>query len=290
MSEKNISCILSLKSYLRIFVSEREWDQYHTPRNLLLALCGECGELSEIMQWKNNVRRVSDLSRKDQVHLGEEISDVFIYTIRLSDLTHIDVAKAMLLLLDPEASHGKYEDFRVKYQSGNFHNVLLADIVGYVRDSVMSDWLELSPRDIVIRINIAVGELASIFSGYEEEQCHVGLPLWRPEHVHQAALVMARITALLACLALPLDLSRCIKDKLAKNSAKYPAHLVKGSSAKYTAYKSDNRWYIFSSGGFWTGVVATLGVVLCTEFVFRLDRDCRYSSVVDISFILKRFR
>lgn len=42
---------------MRGFVDEREWHQFHTPRNLLLALVGEVGEISEIFQWKGEVTK-----------------------------------------------------------------------------------------------------------------------------------------------------------------------------------------------------------------------------------------
>lgn len=40
-----------LRDTMRQFVAERDWEQFHTPRNLLLALVGEVGELAEIYQW-----------------------------------------------------------------------------------------------------------------------------------------------------------------------------------------------------------------------------------------------
>lgn len=45
-----------LRGELQAFAAQREWEQYHTPRNLLLALVGEVGELSEIFQWRGEVR------------------------------------------------------------------------------------------------------------------------------------------------------------------------------------------------------------------------------------------
>eukprot|EP00966_Prymnesium_polylepis_P192366 4458673-Prymnesium_polylepis.1 len=63
---------------LRVFAKAREWDQFHLPRNLALALVGEVGELCEIFQWKGEVAPgLPGWSEKDRVHLGEEMSDVF---------------------------------------------------------------------------------------------------------------------------------------------------------------------------------------------------------------------
>ena len=78
------------------FAKERDWDQFHTPRNLLLALVGEVGELSEIFQWKGEVKPgLPDWKEKDKIHLGEELSDVLVYLIRLSDKCGIDLATAV---------------------------------------------------------------------------------------------------------------------------------------------------------------------------------------------------
>mmetsp|Transcript_32165 Transcript_32165/g.70176 ORF Transcript_32165/g.70176 Transcript_32165/m.70176 type:complete len:340 (-) Transcript_32165:410-1429(-) len=79
------------------FAAERDWDQFHTPRNLMLALVGEVGELSEIFQWRGEVPRgLPDWSRGDKEHLGEELSDVLVYLMRLADVCGIDLPSAAL--------------------------------------------------------------------------------------------------------------------------------------------------------------------------------------------------
>ncbi|KAL8162901.1 hypothetical protein V2J09_014390 [Rumex salicifolius] len=86
-----------LKTKMADFAKERDWDQFHSPRNLLLALVGEVGELSEIFQWKGEVPRgLPDWSEKEKEHLGEELSDVLLYLVRLSDICGIDLSKAAL--------------------------------------------------------------------------------------------------------------------------------------------------------------------------------------------------
>ncbi|EEF29320.1 dCTP pyrophosphatase 1 [Ricinus communis] len=86
-----------LKKKMADFSKERDWDQFHSPRNLLLALVGEVGELSEIFQWKGEVPKgLPDWKEEEKVHLGEELSDVLLYLIRLSDICGIDLGKAAL--------------------------------------------------------------------------------------------------------------------------------------------------------------------------------------------------
>lgn len=66
-----------IRQELRTFAKARDWDQFHTPRNLALALVGEVGELCEIFQWKGEVTNgLTGWDEKDRVHLGEELSDV----------------------------------------------------------------------------------------------------------------------------------------------------------------------------------------------------------------------
>ena len=74
-----------LRQQVAAFAKERDWEQFHTPRNLLLAMVGEVGELSEIFQWRGEVAPgLPGWKDKDKVHLGEEMADVFIYLLRLA--------------------------------------------------------------------------------------------------------------------------------------------------------------------------------------------------------------
>ncbi|XP_030933297.1 uncharacterized protein LOC126698806 [Quercus robur] len=86
-----------LKKKMVEFAKERDWEQFHSPRNLLLALVGEVGELSEIFQWKGEVPKgLPGWKEEEKVHLGEELSDVLLYLVQLSDICGIDLGKAAL--------------------------------------------------------------------------------------------------------------------------------------------------------------------------------------------------
>ncbi|MED6198003.1 hypothetical protein PIB30_062000 [Stylosanthes scabra] len=102
-----------LKHKMAQFAKERDWDQFHSPRNLLLALVGEVGELSEIFQWKGEVPKgLPDWKEDEKVHLGEELSDVLLYLVRLSDICGIDLGKAALRKVQLNAIKypAKYKD------------------------------------------------------------------------------------------------------------------------------------------------------------------------------------
>ncbi|XP_008802176.1 dCTP pyrophosphatase 1-like [Phoenix dactylifera] len=96
--EGKVTTDVSLKELsrkLEEFSKERDWEQYHSPRNLLLAMIGEVGELSEIFMWRGEVARgLPNWKESDKEHLGEELSDVLLYLIQLSDICGINLADA----------------------------------------------------------------------------------------------------------------------------------------------------------------------------------------------------
>ncbi|XP_018492344.2 LOW QUALITY PROTEIN: uncharacterized protein LOC108862644 [Raphanus sativus] len=102
--EKEEVSLETLSKKMDDFAKARDWEKYHSPRNLLLAMVGEVGELSEIFQWRGEVERgLPDWKEEDKVHLGEELSDVLLYLVRLSDACGVDLGKAALRKLELNA-------------------------------------------------------------------------------------------------------------------------------------------------------------------------------------------
>ncbi|CAN6251541.1 unnamed protein product [Urochloa humidicola] len=94
----------ALRERMADFARERDWEQFHSPRNLLLALVGEVGELSEIFQWKGEVPKgLPGWDEAEKEHLGEELADVLLYLVRLSDMCGVDLGKAALRKMDINA-------------------------------------------------------------------------------------------------------------------------------------------------------------------------------------------
>jgi len=86
-----------LREQLRAFAVARDWDQFHTPRNICLALVGEVGELAECFQWKGDGGAASgllDWPADKKTHLGEELADVLLYLVRLADKCGVDLPAA----------------------------------------------------------------------------------------------------------------------------------------------------------------------------------------------------
>ncbi|GJN27038.1 hypothetical protein PR202_gb15018 [Eleusine coracana subsp. coracana] len=98
VKEEVVAVDVSLKQLskkLDDFAKERNWEQYHNPRNLLLAMIGEVGELSELFMWKGEVPKgLPGWGEAEKEHLGEELSDVLLYLIRLSDMCGVDLGDA----------------------------------------------------------------------------------------------------------------------------------------------------------------------------------------------------
>ena len=81
-----------LTRLVREFSVERDWEQFHDPKSLLLALVGEVGELAELFQWIPADEAVSRFSAEGRrARAGEEVADVLIYLIRLADVLGLDL-------------------------------------------------------------------------------------------------------------------------------------------------------------------------------------------------------
>ncbi|WP_413525263.1 nucleotide pyrophosphohydrolase [Photobacterium phosphoreum] len=87
------SDIKQLQQTLTEFAQQRDWEQFHTPKNLAMALSGEVGELLEIFQWLTP-EQSQQLSPEKKQHASEEIADVMMYLLRLADKCDIDVKQA----------------------------------------------------------------------------------------------------------------------------------------------------------------------------------------------------
>jgi NTP pyrophosphatase (non-canonical NTP hydrolase) len=88
--------IEALKAEIRAFADARDWEQFHTPKNLSMAVAGEAGELVAEFQWltaKESER--SELSFEKLSDIELEMADVAIYLLRLSDVLNVDLPTAI---------------------------------------------------------------------------------------------------------------------------------------------------------------------------------------------------
>jgi NTP pyrophosphatase (non-canonical NTP hydrolase) len=95
MSQKQKICsIEALRDRLREFARERDWDQFHTPKNLSMALIAEAAELIEHFQWVDG-EKSHQLADKVRPAVEEEIADIMIYLVRIADKLDIDLYSAV---------------------------------------------------------------------------------------------------------------------------------------------------------------------------------------------------
>ncbi|XP_029365995.1 glutamyl-tRNA(Gln) amidotransferase subunit B, mitochondrial [Echeneis naucrates] len=79
------------------FTDERDWNQFHQPRNLFLAMVGEVGEVAELFQWRGEVAEgLPDWTESEREQLAHELSDVLIYLVELAEKCHVDLPQAVL--------------------------------------------------------------------------------------------------------------------------------------------------------------------------------------------------
>jgi NTP pyrophosphatase (non-canonical NTP hydrolase) len=79
----------TLRDQLRKFSEARDWEQFHSPKNLAMALSAEAGELLEIFQWLTD-EQSRNLSGDAKAKAAEEVADVLLYLVRLGDQLGID--------------------------------------------------------------------------------------------------------------------------------------------------------------------------------------------------------
>jgi dCTP diphosphatase len=91
---------------IRAFVRERDWDQYHDPKNLTMAVASEAGELSAVLRWVHNDEADERAKSTHRGALEAEVADVAICLLMLCDRVGIDLVRA---------AHAKLERNREKY-------------------------------------------------------------------------------------------------------------------------------------------------------------------------------
>lgn len=96
--------VKGLSEALAAFSAERDWDQYHSPKNLVMALTGEIGELTEVFQWLSEAQSKLVATNPDTATaVREELADVTLYLVRLASVLGVDLNEAVTLKLQKNA-------------------------------------------------------------------------------------------------------------------------------------------------------------------------------------------
>jgi len=92
MRDDSITEISVIKKRISDFVAARNWQEFHSPKNLSMSIAIEAAELMEIFQWKTPEEALAITQSSEFEHLREELADVMIYCISMSNQLGIDIA------------------------------------------------------------------------------------------------------------------------------------------------------------------------------------------------------
>lgn len=101
----------ALRSRINQFVKERDWEQFHSPKNLAMAMIVEAAELVEHFQW-DTLEESYQLDDEKREKVGQELADTFVYLLRIAEVTGIDLIEAANLKIDLNAKKYPVEKVR----------------------------------------------------------------------------------------------------------------------------------------------------------------------------------
>ncbi len=111
MTQDRVADLEELRQRLRQFAAERDWEQFHSPKNLAMALGVEAAELAEIFQWLTESQSETlDADKRRRVE--DELADVLVYLVRIADRLDMDLLAAVSRKLGENAR--KYPAERVR--------------------------------------------------------------------------------------------------------------------------------------------------------------------------------
>jgi NTP pyrophosphatase (non-canonical NTP hydrolase) len=116
MDDSNTT-LQNLKDRMAQFVRERDWEQFHTPKNLAMSIAIEAAELMEHFQWLT-VEESKKLQPEHLVDIGEELADIIIYSLSLSNTLGLDLSQTVLAKM--EKNSRKYPSEKVKGKSHKY--------------------------------------------------------------------------------------------------------------------------------------------------------------------------
>jgi len=120
-NQETLVALDALTRRLEEFSSARDWEQFHSPKNLVMALTAEVGELNEVFQWLSE--EGSKQLKSDPAalaHAEEEVSDVLMYLVRLIDVLGIDINRAVQRKLT--INEEKYPADKVRGSSAKYNS------------------------------------------------------------------------------------------------------------------------------------------------------------------------
>jgi len=109
--------IAALKELVRDFRNRRDWEQFHTPKNLSMSIAIEAAELMEEFQWltSEESRRLREEDERAVTRLGEELADVIIYCLSFANAMNIDITTAVMDKLAKNAKKYPEDEYKGRF-------------------------------------------------------------------------------------------------------------------------------------------------------------------------------
>ena len=111
-----------IENEIKQFVEDRDWDKFHSPKNLAMALSVEASELVEIFQWQEKDDfKLEKFAKNTFESTKDEVADIFYYLIRLCDKMNINLEEAFFEKM--EKNKKKYPSKKFKGQSAKYNQL-----------------------------------------------------------------------------------------------------------------------------------------------------------------------
>lgn len=151
-----------LQAELRHFAAERDWQPFHTPKNLTTALMVEAAELAEIFQWQTpEESRLAHADAADKQRIGEEVADVLLYLLQVADHCQIDV---------PQAVRDKLARNAVKYPAKRTVPRVSSTRASVPGTHVLLDYENVQPSDAELRAMVPDVGQVWVFHGPHQRE------------------------------------------------------------------------------------------------------------------------
>ena len=151
-----------LQQTLREFATQRDWQPFHTPKNLAMALMVEAAELAEIFQWMTPEQsQAASQDKMERERIGDEVADVLLYLLQLADHCDVDLKRAVGRKLTKNAK--KYPTTRPGLPAGPAKSVTQST-------HVLVDWENVQPKDAEILALVPDASDVWIFHGKQQKK------------------------------------------------------------------------------------------------------------------------
>jgi len=111
----NTTTVQDLKTVVEDFVEERDWTQFHSPKNLSMALAIEASELMDLFKWKTVEEAQEEMKDKLLEDAADELADIMIYSIAFANRNGIDIAKAVTSKMEKNKAKYPADQFKGKF-------------------------------------------------------------------------------------------------------------------------------------------------------------------------------